>query len=516
MLRVAPRSFAYAASALVLLGGIGTLDLAQPLGGDQSLFLLGAQQIHGGSVLYRDFWDLKQPGIFVFYFLSGLIGGFTPFAVHAFELLCFLGFSLAVMTALRRFGTSVPNAALGALAATVPYFVFASYYEELQVEALIGIPLFLALWFAAEGAREARSRRRILWLAGAGVACAVVLAFKLIFGPLLAVVVAAALGLRRRSVADAAFVVGMTALATLPELVYFAVHGALAAALATWFTIPPAILASIPAQDPHALLDGLALVARRFAPLVVFALVGAVIAIRRGVTPLERATCAWLVAGPAIVLAQRTSWWEYQWLLLIVPLGIFAATGIAATLRAVRSSALARPWRLAAGVLAAVFLVSMPLRDIGARAFTLASFGFATSPNQREAFRGDQSRAYGAARADRNLVPRAGSLYVMGDPAFYLVVHRQQPIVLNGWSLELLLPAQLVELERELRARPPTFIYRTFDDSGPQTMLERTPSLAAYLTSAYALKSTGRFGRLYAYHGAATAVASRRGHPSRR
>ena len=496
--RVGPRPIVYIGIVLALVAAFGTLDLAQPLGGDQSLFLLGAQQMRHGSVLYRDFWDLKQPGIFVFYLVSGLIGGFTPFAVHAFELLCFLAFSVAVLTALRRFGTSVPRAALGALATTVPYFIFASYYDELQVESLIGIPLFLAVWSAAEGARERRSAQRLCWFAGAGLACALVLAFKFVFAPLLAVAIATALGPRRRSVADAAFVVFVTVLATLPGLIYFAVHGALAVALATWFTIPPAILASIPAQDPHTLLDGLSLVARRFAPLLIFAVIGGVIVIRRGPGPLERAMFAWLAVGPAIVLAQRTSWWEYQWLLVIVPLGIFAATGIAETLGAVRSTALGRPWRLAASVLAAVFLIAMPLRDVVVRLSTLAAFGWATSPDRREAFRSDQSRAYGAARADRGLVPPSGSLYVMGDPAFYLVVHRQQPIALNGWSLELLVPAQRIELERELRARPPAFIYRTYDDIGPQKLLERTPSLAAYLTTAYELKSTGRFGRLYA------------------
>src|SRR5467141_2357293 len=77
-----------AALAAVLL--IGLIHIAYPFDGDQALFTEGALKISRGAVLYRDFWDIKQPGIFVFYLLGGLIFGFNELGIHVFELIYLL------------------------------------------------------------------------------------------------------------------------------------------------------------------------------------------------------------------------------------------------------------------------------------------------------------------------------------------------------------------------------------------------------------------------------------------
>ena len=55
----------------------GLVNLAYPFAGDQALFTLGGRALAEGAVLYRDFWELKQPGILYFYFLAGQMFGFT-------------------------------------------------------------------------------------------------------------------------------------------------------------------------------------------------------------------------------------------------------------------------------------------------------------------------------------------------------------------------------------------------------------------------------------------------------
>ena len=58
---------------VVVLAGI---HLPYPFAGDQALFLLGAAALDRGEVLYVDFWDIKQPGI---YFFSGWPGTCSAF-----------------------------------------------------------------------------------------------------------------------------------------------------------------------------------------------------------------------------------------------------------------------------------------------------------------------------------------------------------------------------------------------------------------------------------------------------
>jgi hypothetical protein len=72
---------------LVVLAVLGLIHLPYPFGGDQALFLLGAAALDRGEVLYVDFWDNKQPGIYFFFWLAGHLFGFSEAGVHLLELL---------------------------------------------------------------------------------------------------------------------------------------------------------------------------------------------------------------------------------------------------------------------------------------------------------------------------------------------------------------------------------------------------------------------------------------------
>jgi len=85
----------------------------------------------------------------------------------------------------------------------------------------------------------------------------------------------------------------------------------------------------------------------------------------------------------------------------------------------------------------------------------------------------------------------------MGNPMYYVVTGRVQPLVLNGWSLELLLPEERAELVREFRAHAPQFVYISDDDNGPRVVMARSPELAAYFSQHYRLVARGVFGSLW-------------------
>ena len=78
------------------------MKLLTPFDGDQALFLYFAQAIDHGEKLYVDVWDMKQPGVFWFYWLGGKIFGSSELGVKLLELGWFLAFALCLILCLRR------------------------------------------------------------------------------------------------------------------------------------------------------------------------------------------------------------------------------------------------------------------------------------------------------------------------------------------------------------------------------------------------------------------------------
>ena len=94
-----PRRLELASLGVILV--LGAVHLPYPFGGDQALFTIGARELDRGAVLYRDFWDFKQPAIFWFYWLAGRLFGFDEVGVHALELVYFLLLAAVLLLTLR-------------------------------------------------------------------------------------------------------------------------------------------------------------------------------------------------------------------------------------------------------------------------------------------------------------------------------------------------------------------------------------------------------------------------------
>ena len=96
-----------------------------PFAGDQAIFTVHARQLTRGAVLYRDIFEFRQPGIFIFYAVSGQLFGFTEVGIHLFELIYWLVFSIFAIVALR------PYFAARWAVSLVPIFtVVASYWSR--------------------------------------------------------------------------------------------------------------------------------------------------------------------------------------------------------------------------------------------------------------------------------------------------------------------------------------------------------------------------------------------------
>ena len=91
-----------AAVIVALMAVVGWPSLAMPFRGDQALFAVVAEELGRGAVLYRDHWDITNPGVFWFYQVAGSLFGFTEEGIRLFEWLWVTGLVVVAAEATRR------------------------------------------------------------------------------------------------------------------------------------------------------------------------------------------------------------------------------------------------------------------------------------------------------------------------------------------------------------------------------------------------------------------------------
>ena len=461
------------ALSLTAVALLGLLVSVQPFTGDQALFASGARQLAHGDVLYRDVWDVKQPGIYLWYLVGGATVGYGETALHLFEVATLLAFGLFLGLSTRdRFGRPW-------IAALVPLFVVGTYFataEPLQlgqVESLAGIPIYLALWCGVRARNGSRS-----WLVAAGVAGGVALVFKLALAPVVAAVWIVAIvpgrdergpGSARRLARDGCALLAGAALPIAATLAYLASHDQLETVRWTFFEVTPRAT-GLAGRPVRRLLDGGVRTAARWALPLALAVVGAWHARRRGWDRLEVGLLAWTVTAVPVLLVQH--WWIYQYALVLPPIGVFAAAGVDAIVER-------RPSRrviVALGIGAVVLAIPLGLR-VASNTQDLATHGFGRTPLQRRALHADAEPHYREALAwARHLrgTPTPRGIYVLGNPLDVYVAGRRQSVAINGWSPEQYPPSVWRELRHQLSTAQPDEI--VVDDFSTAIMRERSPA----------------------------------------
>ena len=203
---------------------------------DANIFFTMGRSMLGGRVLYRDVFDHKGPVLYLLYGLAGLVGGTDFRGVLVLEIIAmtsflYTGLRTAELLAGRRLSVwwmALPAAGMAASRA----FSHGGSAEELLLPFLAAALFSLVRALHSPGAKPLCA----VCVQGLLAGCGLWLKYTVLGFYLAWVVVLAALYLRRgwltqlgRSVG--AYLGGM-ALATLPWVVYFGVHGA----LGDWFT----------------------------------------------------------------------------------------------------------------------------------------------------------------------------------------------------------------------------------------------------------------------------------------
>jgi hypothetical protein len=463
---------------IALMLAFGTLAAGTPFRGDQSLFTQYAARMHSGEVLYRDLWDVTNPGVFWFYQAAGTLFGFDENGIHFGEWLWFTTFVLTVQAVMVR-RSGVPTLA--------PAFLIGGWYSctatadpshLTKAEGLVAFPLFVAI-------AGLQSRRRSVWLA-AGVAAGVAVLFKFAFVLLvLAGVLPRVIALVR--IRNWRLLVVFAIGAIIPPalaIAFFAWHDALPAVQEALVRAPREMLQHAVRADLARLMHGVRWCAETGTVLAVLALAGLLATPRWWCNSLLTGYIVMLPAALTVILVQRWSWWTYHFQLISLPLAVLASV----TWPSAIASLSCRKW----------LWLLVPLAASPALHGASAALRLFTSSNLTEA-RHNAGAAYRIAAEDATgCPPDADRIFVAGDPLIYDFTRRPQATQMHGWSLEFFGPGQWRQLYADLQAHHPAAIFIDQSVHGDDQLIRKhAPELWQWIQLNYSTAAVTPHGQWY-------------------
>lgn len=458
-------------------------------GTDQTLFLDYAAEMLRGATLYVDVWDNKQPGVFGLYAVSQAIFGFgwsRVLIVYA----AWMCLAAATITMVARWAVTSSRFWLMAIPCTLGVIWLRSNVDNIgQIEEWVVLPfsavLFLTLLSEPPGAPG-----RIRWIF-IGALTALVAMLKIVLAPI-AVAIAAAVLLARmltdRLPLRHAVIAGLWAAAgffaaCLPMLALFAYQGAWEVFWWTTFEYPRLALATAERAPMARLVSSLGWLAKSTFPLVPAALIALVAAWRDPRSPLARVVVgalAWISAGYLMILAQKFSWWEYHMPMLVWPIGLLAALGLAGPLDLKSVGGRIRAFALACCVL-----------GLAIQGAALASKWM--RPDNWPHLAASQAAIQTAREVAQSAKPRCGTSVAIGDQlGMQSTTAMKRAMATNAVFWGAYLKEQIERLPAELRAARPDLVF--MDSDQREYFARRYPnvlaSIESWLAEEYRLRAT--------------------------
>ncbi|MBL8498631.1 MAG: hypothetical protein JNK39_12515 [Nitrosomonas sp.] len=441
---------------LSLITTVGLLKSLTVLGGDQSLFVVIAQLLDAGKILYKDLFDYKQPGIFMFYLVAGKMIGWSDIEIHLFELGYWLLFSVILIYSLKDYHFFRANYfhALLPLFIVGVYYCNATFFHLTQLEALINFPLFLIVWLL-DRVYKTEQHVFITYLA-IGFLIGIVILSKLVFAPIIFsfLVIHFIFTIKYKSFIHIIkkqlppMIVGF--MLPLSVFIGYIVHYQIEHLVVDiFFKIPASVIGLTDQIDPSRLYSSVSWFGKRMALLALLAAIGVLITPRKELHFFGM-IISWGVVGLFVILMQKTSWWSYHFQLLYVPIGLFAALGldfvIYHTLQAIN-------FRTPA--VTGFIVISFVAMAFNNQYAALKQGMLSTNYTKLDSF--DYARDDAA-----NIIPMIkpeDSIFICGNPRMYVLTSHLPELSTNGWILEYYLDFQWEDFYTEFRNKPPTYLF---------------------------------------------------------
>lgn len=495
---------------LLALAILGAVHLPRPLHGDAALYQTGARVMANGGTLYRDFWDQKQPGIYLFHWVAGRSIAFSEVGLHALELGTLLGISLAQILFLRRHFTPSWLASLVPIASFGVYYAVTTDWHLTQPAVLLSAPLFTILAIAGAPAR----RTRAAWLL-AGAATVAALSLKSMVAPLIVLMLALGAWFDERDTPrdGAARARAVVRERLLPFVAGALLVGGVGVILLQftggwdWYVWthtswrPEALLVR-GAHPIDRVAESAIWFLKQFAPWILLAAAAPIG--WRGLREerLFVVAALWLGFGGALVMIEPFAGWPFDTLMLIVPLGILAMRGVQGMIgAAARSASFARTAVARAPVIAAAVVLGASLP--GVVRWVPKAREFVEHAPRLGAPDFDYQRAidtrYASAWRDtaflREEESAQGAIYVFGDPIVALMSGRPQASAFHGWAWEIQPPPIWRRVEQDLRREQPPYIFVAPEEDA--LIGERGPGIRGLLAETYAVRTRDGLGTWY-------------------
>lgn len=156
-----PRWLVLSIGALAFVVVFGLPNIIAPLATDQVLYSLGARTILDGGQLYKDFWEIKPPLVFLVYAVPFALAGEHMEAIRVLDLLNTLVTMAGVFLLARRFF----GERAGVFAAAFYAFTYLTWMSEdglTEAEAFMAAPLVFAFYaYAADDSDSSYPRAAI-------------------------------------------------------------------------------------------------------------------------------------------------------------------------------------------------------------------------------------------------------------------------------------------------------------------------------------------------------------------
>lgn len=437
--------------------------------GDQATFRLGVARMLDGAVLYRDFWDIKPPGIFAWYFLGALLG-IGDLGIRVLEAVALLTGIPLMRYVAGELGVSSTTRTVSPLFLIVPYVAGVNAFGVGQVEGIVNVALLAAY---AAGLRARRGQLPLRWFT-AGLLGGIVLVFKPIYLPIVAIVLAGTLVHRHVGVANprgpsgsrrmsTPWVVGiLLAGLALPAVVVVVWCVALGVGPLLYVTVLvlPTQLTALPTYYSSAGFLNVLKSVLKFAALTAVVALPALRSLRRPnlrmAASRELLVLAWLLAAVAVTLVQNPT--EYRVLLFAAPLALLATAGLDWWLTVLSAAR----WRIAAALLVAALLLAPLVAFPSQLLLGIWQVRFALSEDARHHVAvavSDQQRKIDRIVASRPDEPLGTSTFLFTDPSVYRALNINQPIEMTGWNPDQMTPLMWAEMARELMRSRPRLMY---------------------------------------------------------